>query len=206
MAEQSRDESWLAIARVLRPRGRRGEVVAEVLTDFPERFATTKRAFLGTAETSPEPVEVAETWWHEGRLILRFAGVDSIGQAERLRGRLLMIPQRERVALGQNQYYVWELIGCAVVCRGGQLLGAVTDVEATGGVQLLKVRSSVSKPDGSDELLVPFAQEICPEIDVGGRRIVIDPPEGLLDLNEGRPGSVRSSELDSSELEPDSPE
>ena len=188
MAKQSGDDAWLAIARILRPRGRRGEVVADVLTDFPERFATAKRAFLENAETGPQPVEIAETWWHEGRLILRFAGVDSISQAERLRGRLLMIPQRERVALGQNQYYVWELIGCAVVSRGSrQPLGEVTGVEPTGGVELLRVQPGGSEHTGRDELLIPFAQEICSEIDVSARRIVIDPPEGLLDLNEERP-------------------
>lgn len=207
LAEQSRDEAWLAIARVLRPRGRRGEVVAEVLTDFPERFATVKQAFLEDHTAGPQPVEIAETWWHEGRLILRFAGVDSISQAEGLRGRLLLIPQRERVALGQDQYYVWELVGCAVVSRGsGATLGQVTGVEPTGGVELLRVQPCGSELARSDELLIPFAQEICPEIDVGARRIVIDPPEGLLDLNEERPRSVRSSELNSSESEANSSE
>jgi 16S rRNA processing protein RimM len=194
LAEKSRDDAWVAIARVLRPRGRRGEVVAEVLTDFPERFATTKRAFLENPETVPQPVEIAETWWHEGRLILRFAGVDSITQAERLRGRLLMIPQQERVALGENQYYVWQLIGCAVFCRGSrQPLGEVTGIEPTGGVELLKVRRSGFEAARSGDLLIPFAHEICPEIDVGARRIVIDPPEGLLDLNEERPHAAPES-------------
>jgi 16S rRNA processing protein RimM len=188
LAKQSGEDAWLAIARVLRPRGRRGEVVADVLTDFPERFANTKRAFLENPETGPQPVEIAETRWHEGRLILRFAGVDSISQADRLRGRLLVIPQGERLALGQDQYYVWQLIGCAVVCRGSrQALGEVTGVEPTGGVELLRVRPSGSGCARSDELLIPFAREICPEIDVGARQITIDPPEGLLDLNEERP-------------------
>ena len=188
LAERLGDDAWLAIARVVRPRGRRGEVVADVLTDFPERFAAIKQAFLEDPETGPQPVEIAETWWHEGRLILRFAGVQSINQAERLRGRLLLIPQRERVALGENQYYVWQLIGCAVFCRGSrQPFGEVTGVEPTGGVELLRVRPSGSERERSDELLIPFAQQICPEIDVDARRIVIDPPEGLLDLNEERP-------------------
>jgi 16S rRNA processing protein RimM len=188
LAKKSGDDAWLAIARILRPRGRRGEVVADVLTDFPERFVTIRRAFLENAEAGPQPVEIAETWWHQGRLILRFAGVDSISQAERLRGRLLLIPQRERVALGENRYYLWELIGCEVLCRGSRApLGEVTGVEPTGGVELLRVQASGSGIAGSGELLIPFAQEICPEIDVGARRIVIDPPEGLLDLNEERP-------------------
>ena len=163
-------------------------MVVEVLTDFPERFATTKRAFLKDPVAGPQLVEIAETWRHEGRLILRFAGVESISQAERLRGRLLMIPRQERVALGENRYYVWELIGCAVFCRGSrQPLGEVTGVEPTGGVELLRVHPSGSEGAQRDELLIPFAQEICPEIDLDARRIVIDPPEGLLDLNEERP-------------------
>jgi 16S rRNA processing protein RimM len=185
LAKQSGDDAWLAIARILRPRGRRGEVVADVLTDFPERFATLRRAFLEDAEAGPQPVEIAETWWHQGRLILRFVGVDSISQAEGLRGRLVLIPQGERVALGENQYYLWELIGCEVFCRGSRApLGEVTGVEPTGGVELLRVRTSDSGSSGPSELLIPFAQEICPEIDVVARRIVVDPPEGLLDLNQ----------------------
>lgn len=183
-----REEAWLAIARILRPRGRRGEVVVELLTDFPERFASLKRAFLENTETEPQRVEIAETWWQQGRLILRFAGVDSISQAECLRGRLLLIQRRERVALGENRYYLWELIGCDVICRGsGIALGKVTDVQPTGGVELLRVQADRPGSPEAAEWLIPFAQEICPEIDVGARRIVIDPPEGLLDLNEERP-------------------
>lgn len=188
MAKESGDDAWLAVARILRPRGRRGEVVVDVLTDFPERFATIKQAFLENAEAGPQPVEIAETWWHQGRLIVRFAGVDSISEAERLRGQLLLIPQRDRVALGKNQYYHWELIGCEILCRGARApLGEVTGVEPTGGVELLRVQASASGRHEAGELLIPFAQEICSEIDVGARRIVIDPPEGLLDLNEVHP-------------------
>ena len=162
-------------------------MVADLLTDFPERFANLKRAFLENVEAGPQPVEIAEAWWHQGRLILRFAGVDSINQAERLRGRLLLIPRRERVPLGENRYYLWELIGCDVLCRGGKTrLGKVTDVEPTGGVELLRVQADVPGSPEPVELLIPFAQEICSEIDVGSRRIIIDPPEGLLDLNEER--------------------
>jgi 16S rRNA processing protein RimM len=192
LAEPEAEDAWLAIARILRPRGRRGEVIAEVLTDFSERFANLKRAFLENADAGPQPVEIAETWWHAGRLILRFAGVDSISQAEGLRGRLLLIPRGERVALGENRYYLWELIGCDVFCRGTLTpLGRVTDVEPTGGVELLRVQTDVPGPE-TGELLIPLAQEICPEIDVSARRIVIDPPEGLLDLNAER-GAVPES-------------
>jgi len=193
LGEPEEEQAWLAIARIVRPRGRRGEVVADVLTDFPERFAVLQRAFLENAEAGPQPIEIAGSWWHQGRLILCFAGVDSISQAERLRGRLVLIPRRERVALGENRYYLWELIGCEVLCRGRRrVLGRVTDVEPTGGVDLLRIQADAPRSREGGELLIPFAQEICPEIDVGSRRIVVDPPEGLLDLNEER-GAVPKS-------------
>lgn len=183
MAEQPGGDYWLAVARILKARGRKGEVAVEILTDFPERFERLRRAFIEVPGSQPEPAEVAESWWHQGTLILRFAGVDSITQAERLRGRLILIPRGERVALGEHRYYWWELVGCEVVRRGGQPVGSVTGVEPTGGVDLLKVRAHGSGREG-EELLIPLAQEICREIDVRARHIVIDPPEGLLELNE----------------------
>ncbi len=183
MAERP-DHEWLAIARVLRPRGRHGEVAVEVLTDFPERFAALRRAYLDSSgDARPELAEIAESWWHQGTLVLRFAGVESIDQAERLRGRLVLIPRSERARLGRNRYYVWELVGCAVVRPGGEPVGTVTDVEPTGGVDLLAVRADAASPDAQD-LLIPLAEEICIAIDLDARRIVIEPPEGLLSLNE----------------------
>lgn len=183
MAGRPCEDGWLAIARVLRPRGRKGEVVAEVLTDFPERFAAMRRAYLEVPGARPEPVEIATSWWHRGTLILQFSGVNSIGEAERLRGRLVMIPRSERARLGQNQYYLWELVGCTVVRRGGELVGTVVGIELTGGVDLLRVRAD-GLPRSANDVLIPLAEEICIGIDVAVRRIVIEPPEGLLDLNE----------------------
>jgi len=185
--ESAGDVSWVAIARILRPRGRRGEVVADVLTDFPERFATLRRAWVQRQDEKPRPVEIAKAWWHQQRLILHFAEISSISDAEQLRGWALVIPLRERLSLGENRYYVSDLIGCEVIERGGRSLGHVSGVEPTGGVDLLRI--DLSSPGGrqTDELTVPFAREICPEIDVQARRIVIDPPEGLLELNRDRP-------------------
>jgi 16S rRNA processing protein RimM len=177
------DDEWLAIARVIRPRGRKGEVVVEVLTDFPERFAALRRAHLDTPGGTPELIEIAASWWHQDALVLHFAGVDSIAEAERLRGRVVLVPRDERTRLGPNRYYLWELIGCAVVRRSGEPVGTVTGVEPTGGVDLLKVTAEGASSD-SEDLLIPLAEEICTAIDAAARRIVIEPPEGLLDLNE----------------------
>lgn len=183
MPDTPRNDEWLAIARVIRPRGRKGEVVVEVLTDFPERFARLRRTHLEFPGGAPEPAEITASWWHQDALILRFAGVDSIAEAERLRGRVILVPREQRMRLGRNQYYLWELIGCAVVHRGGEPVGTVTGLEPTGGVDLLRVRSEGASSDAQD-LLIPLAEEICTAIDVAARRIVIEPPEGLLELNE----------------------
>jgi len=174
-------EEFLAVARIVRPQGRRGEVAAEILTDFPERLGKLRRAYLENPGRRPEPVGVESVWPHKGRVILKFSGVDSISQATPLRGRHVLIPRDERMALAAHQYYVWELMGCRVVteCQGAQReVGTVTDVEPTGGVDLLHVATR------RGEVLVPLAQDICRRIDTAAKIIVIDPPADLLELNE----------------------
>lgn len=169
------------MARIVRPQGRRGEVTAEILTDFPERFRRLRGAFLEQPDGPPDAVRVENAWLHKGRVVLKFAGVDSIAQAEALRGLHVLIPREERIPLGAAQYYVWELEGCRVIIeREGTAreVGSVTSVEATGGVDLLHVAT----PHG--EVLIPLAQDICKRINPEGKTIVIDPPEDLLELNE----------------------
>jgi len=172
---------YLTIARILRPQGRRGEVAAEILTDFPERFQQLPRVFLEVPGQAPKPVEVERGWPHKGRIILKFSGIDSIDSAARLRGLQVLVPWEERAKLPPDQYYTCELRGCRVIreCEEKEI-GTVTDVEPTGGVDLLHVQ----RADGKGEVLIPLAQEICRRIDVASRTIVIDPPEELLELNE----------------------
>lgn len=173
-------QGFIAIARVVRPQGRKGEVLAEILTDFPSRFQDLQRAFLDDRGHPPQPVTVEHTWLHKGKVVLKLAGVGSIDDAESLRGRLVLVPAEEKIALSEGQYYLWELMGCRVVAQTGEVrepLGTVTDIERTGGVDLLHVS------DGSREVLVPFATSICKLIDPKSRLIVIEPPEDLLDLN-----------------------
>jgi len=185
MAGPPDDDEWLAVARVVRPRGRKGEVTCEVLTDFPERFTTLRRVYLEVPGSQPEPAGIVASWWHGGTLILQFSGVGSIAEAEGLRGRFVMIPRAERAQLGRNQYYVWELAGCTVFRQGGETIGIVVGVEPTGGVDLLRVRTGGTSESAQD-VLIPLAEEICTGIDVAARRIVVEPPEGLLDLNASR--------------------
>ena len=173
-------QGFIAIAQVVRPQGRKGEVLAEILTDFPSRFQGLQRVFLDDPGNAPRVVTVEHTWLHKGRVVLQFAGIGSIDEAETLRGRYVLVPEDEKVALAAHQYYLWELKGCQVVTeRDGTRnpLGTVAEIERTPGGELLHVS------DGSREILVPFAQAICKVIDPEAGLIVIDPPDDLLDLN-----------------------
>jgi 16S rRNA processing protein RimM len=172
---------YLTIARILRPQGRKGEVAAEILTDFPERFQQLQTVFLEVPGETPKPVKLEHGWPHKGRIILKLAGIDSIDSASGLRGLQVLVPWEERAKLPPNHYYTCELHGCRVISeRGSQEIGTVIEVEPTGGVDVLHVK----RPDGKGEVLIPLAQEICTRIDPASRTIVIDPPEELLELNE----------------------
>ena len=199
MVTPTTDLGFLAIARLIKPQGRRGEIAAEILTDVPGRFDTLHSAFLEQPGTEPSSVNVENAWLHKGRVILKLAGIDSIDEANRLRGRHILVPRHERAALASDQYYLWELEGCRVVrdLDGVTIeIGIVTEVEPTKGVPLLHVApiKAPAKESGDldareeagprDELLIPLAQVICQRIDIGAKLIVIDPPEDLLELNE----------------------
>lgn len=173
-------QGFIAIARVSRPQGRKGEVLAEILTDFPSRFQDLHSAFLDDSPHGPRPVTVEHTWLHKGKVVLKFSNINSIDDAETLRGRYVFVPEEEKVALPATQYYVWQLIGCRVVAETEgkkRTLGTVTEVEPTAGVDLLHIS------DGSHDVLVPFAKDICKEIDPAAKLIVIHPPADLLELN-----------------------
>jgi 16S rRNA processing protein RimM len=179
---------YLAVACIVKPHGRKGEVVAEVLTDFPERFDKSQQeVYLELPASAPRPAVLESARMHKGRVIVKFTGVDSIDQASRLRGAHVLIRRDERMLVSAHRYYVWELKGCRVVReRDAGLntqseIGIVTDVETgSGGVDLLHVALS----GGSQgEVLVPFVQSICTRIDIEAKVISIDPPEELLELN-----------------------
>ena len=172
---------FLAIARILRPQGRKGEVAAEILTDFPARFQQLESVLLEVPGQAPKRINLERGWPHKGRIILKFQGIDSIESASGLRGLQVFIPWEQRAPLPPHHYYLCELHGCRVIWeRQGQEIGTVAEVESTGGVDVLHVR----RPDGKSEVLIPLAQEICTRIDLAAQTIVIDPPEELLDLNE----------------------
>jgi len=169
-------EELVAVARVVRTRGIRGEVVAESLTDFPERFEGLKEVTGLFADGRREPLTIERFWFQNERVVLKFAGYDSIESAEKLRDTEICVPESEAVELEEGEYYDFELEGCRVETLEGEPVGAVRELMRTGGTELLVVDG------GEREYLVPFAESICVEVDVENKLIRIDPPEGLLEF------------------------
>ena len=180
--EAPEDRQWVVIARVTGPRGNRGEVEALSLSSRPGRFCRLSEVYLFDPQRPAaecRPVVVNEVWQHRGRTVFKFQGVDTISEAEGLRGLEVRIPLSARPPLQNGEYYQSDLIGCEVVERlSGRLVGRVTDWREYGGSVLLVVEGAAG-----EEILIPFAGAICVEIDVARRRLTVDLPEGLRDLN-----------------------
>ena len=189
---------FLTVARILRPRGNKGEVAAELLTDFPDRLKEIREFFLAGQNSAPRSVQLKSFWVdrnHPGFGVFHFEGVISINEAEKLRGLEIQIPFEQRVSLPAGKYFVTDLIGCSVfelssehpslssspcsLSEAPALLGKVRDVffpgESQPGTPLLAVDASAG------ELLIPLAEDICARIDVTARRIEVRLPEGLID-------------------------
>jgi 16S rRNA processing protein RimM len=170
-------ESLVTVARAVRTRGLKGEVVAELLTDFPERFDELEELIAIKPDGSREIVELENYWLQNDRVILKVAGVDDPDSAKQIVGYEFAVPESERVSLPEDTFYDWELEGCAVQLITGETIGEVKSVLKTGGPEILLVLSEDGK-----ERLVPLADDICIKIEPASKLIVIDPPEGLLDL------------------------
>ena len=173
----------VTLARILRARGLRGEVAAEILTDFPERLPKLREVWLSDGKSAPRRVSVQRCWLSPsrgGQAIFHFADVNRVEDAEPLRGLEVQVPIEQRAELAAGSYFVGDLVGCEVWEAGAAAaLGAVRDVEFPGGAPLLAVDTSAG------EVLVPLAAEFCVHIDVKAKRIEVVLPEGLLDLNRG---------------------
>jgi 16S rRNA processing protein RimM len=171
----------VTLALILRPRGRRGEVAAAILTDFPQRLTQLREAYLWDGVGKPRRVPLLSCWLHNNQAIFHFEGCESIAEAERLRGLEVQVPLAERMPLPASHYYVTDLLGCEVRDRGGTRLGRVRDIqfigEGTPGTPLLVIET----PQG--ELLVPLADEFCTRIDTAEHCIEVTLPDGLHDLN-----------------------
>jgi 16S rRNA processing protein RimM len=188
--------AWIVLAHLLRPQGRKGEVLAELLTDFPERFEDQRRVFLAApgfdgAEAEARPAEVVAFWLpvgkNEGRIVLQFAGFDTISDAEMIAGQDVIIPHEERLPLSDESVYISELVGCTVY-DGSKPVGVVADVQfamtADGGRRVDEAAPllAVTSRDG-DEILIPFAKAFLVSVDTAAKRIDMKLPEGLIEVN-----------------------
>lgn len=190
------------MARILRARGNKGEVAAEILTGFPQRLTRLQEVFVADPKGEHEPrrMKMKSCWLsqnHRGQAVFHFEGVNSISEAERFRGCEVLLPFEQRVILPAGQYFISDLIGCNVfetpagssvvasspcsLAEAPALLGTVRDVqlpgEETPGTPLLEVETA------HGEILIPLAEEICTKIDTAARRIDVVLPPGLRDLN-----------------------
>jgi len=188
--------SWTVLAHLLRPQGRKGELLAELFTDFPDRFAERNRVFLAkTGFTGPEsqarPATVTNHWLpvgrNQGRIVLSFAEIDSIERAEALAGLDVLIPAEARVELDDDSDYISDLLGCAVFDQGntiGIVVGVDSPTSPDGGRRLADAAPllSVETPAG-DEILIPYVQSFLTSRDIAAKRIDMTLPSGLTDLN-----------------------
>ncbi|MGO9340714.1 MAG: ribosome maturation factor RimM [Terracidiphilus sp.] len=191
MTTPENEQQWVWLARIRRPQGRKGEVFADILTDFPEKFAKRKQLWLiadpdsPRAKSNPAPLEVElqAHWLHKGGIVLHFAQSSSISDAEALKGLIVAIPLAHRVPLAGDEIYIGDLIGCTlfdVASSAPVPIGKIEEVDRTAGpVALLVVIPTGAK----DEILIPFAQSYLRSIDLAAKRVEMGLPEGLVDLN-----------------------
>jgi len=170
------------IARIIRPQGRRGELLAEILTDFPEKFAERKQVWLSREDISEQrEYTVEDHWFHKGRVVLHFSGVDSISQAESLTGFLVQIRSEARVQLDPGSVYVSDLVGSLLVNVSGEQpgeIGRVEDVlQGLGAAPLLLVRNA------GQQYEIPFAAEYTVRFDPDRKLLEMKLPAGLLGVN-----------------------
>ena len=190
------ESNWIVLAELLRPQGRKGELLAELHTDFPERFNEDTRVFLakadfnGSSEQARQAV-VSEYWLplgkNQGRIVLKFAGIDSISDAESIAGLEVIVPREERLALEDEANYISDLVGCTVY-DAGTAIGVVDDVQfstTADGLRRLEEIAPMLILTGTDgqELLIPFAKDFLVSIDAEAKQIEMVLPSGLLDVN-----------------------
>ncbi len=183
MPAEDRDRSFVLLARLVRTQGRHGELIAEILTDFPERFSARAQVWLlpPDANGTPCKAEIERNWPHKGRIVLKFAGIDSISSATTLSGWHVAIPREQRATLDDDTVYVADLIGCHVIdeANGAVDLGPVLGVErGDGGAPDLLVIQH-----GGDELLIPFAKAFIVQINLAAQKLRMRLPAGLTALN-----------------------
>jgi 16S rRNA processing protein RimM len=175
--ESDKQHSFIVIARIARTRGNRGEVLADLYTDFPDRFDALEEVRVEFSDGRTQPVVIESNWEHKGRIVLKFAGIDSISAAQDYVGCWVAIPAEQAVKLPEDTYFDHDLVGCSVADLQGNKLGIVSEILRIAGNNQLVVK------DSDREYMIPVVKSICVEIDIMKKRITVDLPEGLMDLN-----------------------
>lgn len=176
-------DDWVVIGRLGRARGLRGELLGRA--HYPAaRYGWLKRVVLrlkdGSLASAGQWFEVESIRDYKDGLVYKFRGIDSRTAAEAVEHADLLVAESDRPLLGAGEFYISDLLGCRVELRSTRrLVGEVTGWQEFGGPLVLEV-----KPPAGDVIWIPLVKEICVEIDPSARRIAIDPPEGLLELNE----------------------
>ena len=170
--------SFIAVARIARTRGNRGEVLADLYTDFPDRFNLLREVWLTFDSGRRQRLLLEEVWEHKGRKVLKFEGVDSISAAEAYVGCWVEIPSDQTMPLPDGTYFDHDLVGCVVEDTRGNKIGVVAEVLHIAGNNQLVVKNA------DREMLIPAVESICIKISIENKQILIDPPEGLMDLSK----------------------
>jgi 16S rRNA processing protein RimM len=195
-ASEQRDQAaqWVWLARIRRPQGRKGEVFADILTDFPEKFAERRQLWLladpdstrhkSLPAPTPRQIDLIAHWLHKGGIVLHFEGIDSISAAETLAGLTVAIPRADRAPLAEDEIYIADLVGCTLYDLAKSdtpvFVGQIEGVDRSAGpVSILEV----SSPGSTEEILIPFAKSYLRTIDLAAKRVEMALPEGLTNLN-----------------------
>jgi 16S rRNA processing protein RimM len=183
MEDSAADAGFLTVARVMKVQGRVGEVLAELHTDFPERFEQRRTLYAWQGGSERRQLHLEEYWPHKGGMVFKFEGVDSIEDAEKLLRSEIQIPLQERAELEQGACYVSELLGCLIVqCDEHEAeaeIGRVVDVNfGAGAAPLLIVKNESGR-----EFMIPFVESFTRKLDLQAKRIEMQLPPGMLELD-----------------------
>jgi 16S rRNA processing protein RimM len=180
MKDTPASPEFITLAHVVKTQGRRGEVGVELHSDIPDRLHAGLKILALAEDNTRRELQIEDAWPHQDLLVLKFAGVGSISDAEPLVGSELQVPLSERAELDPGAAYVSDLVGCTLFDRAGaeREVGVVKDVRFSGGEAPLLVVGS-----GKSEYEIPYAQAFLVQVDLGHKRIEMNLPEGLLEVN-----------------------
>lgn len=167
-------EDYIAVGKILNTQGRAGAVRVLPLTDYPERFKVKSRVYV-SLKGSRKIMSIAESFPHQKYVIIKFKEIPDMNAAEEIKGGILEITRDELYPLPENSYYIFDIIGLTVSDRTRGSLGKITEVLQTGANDVYVVET------GARPLLIPALKQVVKEIDLPGRTMVVDLPEGLVD-------------------------